>query len=302
MQIPLVSIVIPSYNHQNFIQECIQSIIDQDYQNIELIIIDDGSSDNSVQKIEEMIDACQLRFIKFEFKHRANKGLCATLNEAIQLANGNYISIIASDDIMLPMKTQLQIEYIQAHPQCAGVFSGANVIKEDGTIDVKRPGSDTKYNFKNIILNHYQLFSPSGMYRKEQILSIGGYKEDLILEDWYMFLKLTDNFGYLYALPDTLISYRRHQNNTSNNTHRLHQDRKKILSYFIKHPLYSYSKTALEYTIAIESISFNKFKSLFSLINVCIAHPSFIFRRTTITTIIKFFIPKKILVKRLRGE
>ena len=63
---PLVSVVIPCYNHENFVQDCIQSVIDQTYDNIELIIIDDGSKDNSVDKIKEMIGLCEKRFTNFE--------------------------------------------------------------------------------------------------------------------------------------------------------------------------------------------------------------------------------------------
>lgn len=75
---PLVSVVIPCYNHESFVQDSIQSVIDQPYQNIELIIIDDGSKDGSVEKIQEMIPACQERFVRFEFQYRPNKGLSAT--------------------------------------------------------------------------------------------------------------------------------------------------------------------------------------------------------------------------------
>jgi len=81
---PLVSVVIACYNHEFFVQDSIQSVIDQTYQNIELIIIDDGSKDGSVKKIQEMIPNCQQRFIRFEFRHRLNKGLSATLNEALE--------------------------------------------------------------------------------------------------------------------------------------------------------------------------------------------------------------------------
>ncbi|WP_083829471.1 glycosyltransferase family A protein [Oceanimonas sp. GK1] len=97
---PLVSVVIPCYNHAQFVQESIQSVIDQDYENIELIIIDDGSKDNSVEVIQEMIPACEERFKRFEFRHRPNKGLCATLNEGIGLAAGDIIGFCSSDDIL----------------------------------------------------------------------------------------------------------------------------------------------------------------------------------------------------------
>ena len=89
VNMPLVSIAIPSYNHEIYVQECIRSVIDQDYRNIELIIIDDGSTDNSVEKIEELIPLCKKRFVRFEFLCRENKGLSATLNEAIAMKHRN---------------------------------------------------------------------------------------------------------------------------------------------------------------------------------------------------------------------
>lgn len=82
-QKPLVSVVIPCYNHENYVQECIKSAIEQDYENIELIIIDDGSKDESVNKIQELVPGCEKRFCRFEFRTRPNKGLCKTLNEAL---------------------------------------------------------------------------------------------------------------------------------------------------------------------------------------------------------------------------
>ena len=85
---PLVSVVIACYNHENFVQDCIKSVVAQTYDNIELIIIDDGSKDSSVEKISELIDVCQNRFSRFEFRHRSNKGLTATLNEALERRQG----------------------------------------------------------------------------------------------------------------------------------------------------------------------------------------------------------------------
>ena len=114
---PLVSVVIPCYNHENFVQDCIKSVIDQTYENIELIIIDDGSKDGSVQKIQEMSAACQKRFTRFEFRYRPNKGLSETLNEALEWCEGLYLSPIASDDQMLKQKIQLQVNFLEKNKQ-----------------------------------------------------------------------------------------------------------------------------------------------------------------------------------------
>ncbi len=88
---PLVSMVIPAYNHSAYIRQSIAAIIDQDYPNIELIIIDDGSEDDTVQRIEAEIPACVARFVRFEFRTRPNKGLTKTMNEAVEWAEGEYL-------------------------------------------------------------------------------------------------------------------------------------------------------------------------------------------------------------------
>ena len=109
---PLVSVVIPCYNHENFVQDSIQSVINQTYQNIELIIIDDGSKDGSVEKIQEMIPACQERFVRFEFRYRPNKGLSATLNEALEWCEGDFVSFLSSDDYYHKDKIFFQANYL----------------------------------------------------------------------------------------------------------------------------------------------------------------------------------------------
>ena len=110
---PLVTGLIPSYNHAKYIKESIQSMIDQDYENMEMIIIDDGSSDNSIEIIESMIPLCKKRFKRFEFRHRENKGVSATLNEGIMWSKGKYLSPLASDDIALSHKTSFLIDKIE---------------------------------------------------------------------------------------------------------------------------------------------------------------------------------------------
>ncbi|MCD6061882.1 MAG: glycosyl transferase family 2, partial [Moraxellaceae bacterium] len=115
--LPLVSVALPCYNHERYVQQCIQSIIDQDYPNLELILIDDGSRDGSVEKMRAMLPACEARFTRFEFRARPNVGLAATLNEMLEWCQGEYFSAVASDDAMLPHKTRLEVDYLQRHPQ-----------------------------------------------------------------------------------------------------------------------------------------------------------------------------------------
>ena len=132
MRYPLVSVILPTFNRAWTLKDAIDSVLFQDYPNIELIIIDDGSTDNSVQKIIELIPLCKQRFIRFKFLHRENKGLSATLNEAIAWCTGIYFSAIASDDVMYPTKTSVLLPYLESDNEAAGVFCGCNIIDSNG--------------------------------------------------------------------------------------------------------------------------------------------------------------------------
>ena len=155
---PLVSVVITCYNHEKFVQDSIQSVIDQTYQNIELIIIDDGSKDGSVEKIKEMLPACQERFIRFEFRHRPNKGLSETLNEALEWCEGEYYSAIASDDMMLPEKIIIQINYMIKNKKCNALFGGYKLIDNFNFVI-----SDQKKENKIYLTKHYHATSKEFM-------------------------------------------------------------------------------------------------------------------------------------------
>src|SRR5690554_2904443 len=184
-QQPLVSIVIPCYNHAQFVQETIQSVIDQDYENIELIIIDDGSNDSSVEVIQEMIPACEERFVRFEFRYRPNKGLCATLNEALQWCNGKYVSCLASDDLIKSFKISSQVNFLQSNEAYVGVFGGIDILHKDGSTSCTI-GTSEAYNFEQIIKHKYCLPAPTQLLCLNKVKEVGGFREGFIIEDWVM--------------------------------------------------------------------------------------------------------------------
>jgi len=228
MSSPLVSIVIPSYNHALFIKECIQSIIEQDYKNIELIIIDDGSKDNSVEVIQKMIPICKERFKRFEFRHRPNKGLSATLNEALEWCEGEYFSAFASDDIALKHKTSFLVEKLQEE-NCQVAFGLINEFPKTKSI-IKSP--TIFHTFEKLIFQFDIPAAPAAMAKTSVIRAVGGYNEGVIIEDWYMWLTLTKNGYTLITYPEVLALYRRHDTNISNNFDILHEGRMQILRLF----------------------------------------------------------------------
>ncbi len=293
---PLVSIIIPSYNHANYIQECITSVIAQDYANIELIIIDDGSRDDSVEIIEAMVASCQERFVRFEFRSRPNKGLTATMNEGMQWATGKYFSYISSDDLMLPAKTRLLVEFIAEQSNVAGVFACAEVIDESASlISLHKMHSAAVCNFENVLLHANWLVASSMLVDLGAMKSVGGYDESIYFEDWYMWLKLTHAGQELMILPIVLVKYRMHADNMSKNVEKMFQGRKQIVDMYQSHPLYSqamsqiYAATALEYSEVLKRKSFSYLVTSFRF------NPKIVFTHNFMYSIVKILVPDFIL-------
>ena len=108
---PKVSIIIPSYNHEKYIRECLQSALNQDYQDFEIIITDDGSSDRSVEIIKEFTDPRIHLFV-----HPHNQGACVTMNHCLEQAKGEYIGVLNSDDAWEPTKLGKQVRLLDKEP------------------------------------------------------------------------------------------------------------------------------------------------------------------------------------------
>lgn len=234
---PLVSIVIPCYNHEEFVQESIQSVIDQTYTNIELIIIDDGSKDSSVQKIEQMVAACKQRFSRFEFRHRPNKGLSATLNEALEWCEGKYFSPLASDDVLLNDKTRLQVEFLESNSQAVALSAGVELIDEVGESLSEKVKPSVKYDHKSLMMHKFYLPAASQMIRTKAVKEVEGYNPSIKLEDWYMWIKLS-RLGEIYYIGQVMALYRQHDNNFSKNKSEMWQGRVDVLNCFKDSPYY----------------------------------------------------------------
>jgi alpha-1,3-rhamnosyltransferase len=214
---PLVTVVIPCYNHAQYVQDSITSVINQTYTNIELIIIDDGSKDNSVEKIQTMISQCQERFVRFEFRHRENKGLCNTLNEALKWTNGEYFCTLASDDMMLPEKTSLQVEAFQTSPDTVSVCGGRLLIDNENNVIESDVNPYREYTFKPIFMHRFNLPASSQMTLTRALHEVQGFNPNTKTEDWDLWLKLTKKYQKIIYIPHALIYYRSHDTNISKN-------------------------------------------------------------------------------------
>lgn len=257
-KLPLVSVVISCYNHEKFVQQAIQSVIDQDYENIELIIIDDGSSDGSVTKIKEMIVSCEKRFDRFEFRNRPNKGLCTTLNEALEWCEGDFFSAVASDDIWLPYKTKVQIElFMESENINIAVISGEVIrIDSEGKAENEAsfiPPDISFYNFIDVYHGGVRINAPTAMISMQCLRETGGYKTDVIIEDFYMWLAIT-NLGYsIMSVKEQFSKYRIHDNNTFSKIEKMHESTTEIRKIF--------KPNENEYLVAIKDSNLRMFKA-----------------------------------------
>lgn len=230
---PLVTVCIPSYNHSHFIAETIQSVIGQTYENIELIIIDDGSKDHSVEVIETFREAFERRFTRFEIRSRPNKGLSATLNEGIEWANGQYISVIASDDIAPANRICDLIRHIHNNENIAAVFGQKQVINSSGRLLNVTPLREGNWGYLNILKGEISLPAPAGCIRTDVLRRVGGFVQFGVIEDWPTFLNLTKDTGLMIrTIPKVVLLYRRHNDNTTRQTARMLESKLAIIEKY----------------------------------------------------------------------
>lgn len=258
---PLVSVIIPSYNHSNFIQRCLRSLIAQTYENIELIIIDDGSKDDSIGKIKEMEMDLRSRFKKFTFISQENQGVCFTFNKGLNLVSGEYYQFLSSDDAMFEQNIEKQVNYLEQNLEYICSYSdGFEIQTEDFEKNIynnARRFSDKLLfgsgNLRGFMLeNVFKMPSPAFMYRKDVFNKVGYYDESLDFEDIDMLLRISREFK-IGCLKENLYIHRMHGYNTGKNID--------ILEAGIKKMIKKYSEEDNEYDINEKKILLNNFNT-----------------------------------------
>ena len=211
----LVTIGIALYNHENYIQECLTSLFAQTYEDIEIIVIDDGSKDNSYEVAKSVCES-QDRFPCI-VKTRPNQGMCNTLNEIAHLARGEYISFIGSDDFWHPEKIAKQVEFLNTHPHLALVHANSWVVDEKSAVYSELNYSN-KVNsgrlFEAIVTGKGWINTPCHLYRTSVYETLGYYDPQFRFEDTDFWLRLTNVFEVGF-LDEKLSYYRIHKNNMS---------------------------------------------------------------------------------------
>jgi len=209
---PLVTVLVTSYNHAKYIQPCIESIVQQTYKNIQLVVIDDGSTDSSAALIQSLADQHGFTFIS-----QSNAGLPTVLNRGLALARGKYFVSFGSDDIMMLDRIEKQVRVMEAHPHYAVCAGNAIKINADGIPFAKQrfhAGFDMDFD---AVFTHRKgnILAPTALVRTDALRQAGGYDPAIRLEDIYMWLKITSQGHPVRMMPDILAYWRNHPANVS---------------------------------------------------------------------------------------
>ncbi|MDB5141271.1 MAG: hypothetical protein JWR12_3187 [Mucilaginibacter sp.] len=224
MNYPLVSVIIPAYNHGQYITYTLNSVIDDTYFNKEIVIINDGSRDNTDDVVNAWIKINNTK-IPIIYIKRENKGVCATLNELIRLSNGKYLLPIASDDLFYGNTITQRVEILENNEREGKLvlISDAVVIDENNNV-IKlssmemNNGNKLKFKTNKGILEE-MITKPStvgaiSLINKSIYNTIGYYPEDLPIEDWFFFQRAAAIKAIIFW--DKIVSqYRIHSNNMS---------------------------------------------------------------------------------------
>jgi len=207
-----VSVIVPSYNHAQFIEATLRSVVKQTLAPAELMVIDDGSSDGSPSVIERVLNDCPF---PCELLVRDNRGLCATLNEGFERSAGNYFAYLGSDDLWLPDFLKARVRLLESRPDAVLAYGHTYFIDEENRIidSTADWATYTDGDVRKMLLQTTAPMSPTVLYRRET-LEHQLWNEESKLEDYDLYLRLSE-YGPFAFDPGVLSAWRRHSANTS---------------------------------------------------------------------------------------
>lgn len=208
---PLVSVVAPCFNAEKYLEEALRSIYEQDYPNFEVIIVDDGSTDNSYAMLEQL-----QKVHGFQLYRQQNQGVSAALNFGLRHARGDYVATPDLDDIMLPHSLSVRAAYLDQHPEVGCVGALVIYIDSEGQETKRQNGNRIRQlDFDYLLGNAYVCGAPVSLYRMEALRAAGFYDPEIKVQDFQMTLRIASQGYQIHKLPVLVTRYRRHPDNLS---------------------------------------------------------------------------------------
>lgn len=226
MKKALVSFVIPAFNHERFVRACLDSVMAQTHSEIELIIVNDGSSDQTLEVIRSMERQLRNRCVRVEIVDKPNEGVCKTLNLGLSLARGDFIKVMASDDVATPECVEFLLADLDAHPDCGIVYGDCYELATEDLDSVPPRLERAVRKFDSMQLTgsgdcaelqpeHLFKFMMIGsLVRTEVMRTVGGFDESLDHEDIDYLIRLMSATRAIY-LATPVMFHRLHGANIS---------------------------------------------------------------------------------------
>ncbi|HSA05956.1 MAG TPA: glycosyltransferase [Candidatus Gastranaerophilales bacterium] len=291
----MISIIIPAYNAENYIKNAINSVLNQTYQNFEIIIINDGSTDNTENVIKQFDDT------RIKYFYQENQGVSSARNKGIELSQGEYIAFLDADDLWLPEKLQLQLDFLKKNPEISLVYSNLELIEESTGIKFIK----TYDNFKNqktliktLVLTPFNSPIPcSILLKKDVLLKAGLFDSNLSFgEDLELCIRIA-LISNLYCIQKPLAIMIRPKNSATRtmSPFKILQNNIYILNKFFnetdKNKIYSQYQN-IAFAFAYFNIGFHYFFNKDSNNNFSIKtkNISFAFLKKFLRKIINFYI------------
>ena len=259
----LVTVICSCYNHAEFVTESIQSVLNQSHKNIQLIVVDDCSNDNSVSVIENFIvDYPEITFIK----NKTNLGLTKSVTNAMRYAKGEYFIDLAADDILLPncIENQLNTFKNSSYKNLAIVYGNAELITEDGKhssyyfeVDenlkakTKRPSGAI---YGNLISAETTICSVSSMCKKAIFDKLNGYDTTLSYEDLDFWIRVSRDYNIEYV--DAILIQKRILPNSLQTTLYTKKNKNSDSTYIILKKAYELNRNKFEHQTLIKRVNF----------------------------------------------
>ncbi len=246
---PLISVVLPCYNYAAYVSDALISVLEQDYGNFELIVIDDGSADNSAEIIMQVLHAYRQssKVKRVEFIRQENQGVSAALNAGLALARGVFVATFDADDVMPAGRLSLQATYLQGHPE-VGCLGGAAVrIDEQGTVLPKKDKKRLvrRYDFQEALAAALVIGGNIAIYRHDAMKAVGGYDPTIKVQDFQMTLKIAHAGFYVDVLPEVVTLYRKHPDSLSAQYKSEYSYGLMVIEAYRDHPAYPSAKARL---------------------------------------------------------
>ncbi|MER3492124.1 MAG: glycosyl transferase family A [Mastigocladus sp. ERB_26_2] len=209
---PVISVIIPTYNSEKTIRHTIESVLQQTFSDFELIIINDGSTDSSLEVISQFQDS-RIKVFSFD-----NAGGNVSRNRGLKQATGEFVSFLDADDLWTPDKLELQLNALKANPQAAVAYSWTDYIDEQGKFLLSGTHITAHGNvYEQLLISNFLENGSNPLIRREVLVELGGFDEELTAaQDWDMWLRLAQNFNFI-AVPRVQILYRISANSLSTN-------------------------------------------------------------------------------------